>query len=328
MGFSPKLTVVVCIERGTLEKYAILLVRSLKKFGGFLSDSDLVLYNPRSYFRIGFDARQILKNEGVILVDQSLNKRYKYYDLANKVIACAHAEENYKADYYLFLDTDTIILNAPEEIIPTEGYQLSLKPVHVKGVGTTGKDNNSDYWHTLFKFFGIDKCGQYVISSLDHCKIWGYWNSGVICSTSNFGLFREWKANFEKMISSNLLPGHSLFFTEQVSLAITIHKFGLNVMELPLKLNYPLNFHDKLEEGKRIENINEISILHHHGQLNEKTIMNLGELVGDERKKEWVVQNLEELNIYPKMPGHKILSDVQNIEKRVYKLLNYWTRDF
>jgi len=100
----PKGCIIFCVEKGLLEKYTILSISSIQKFGGFLSHYDIYCFQPRREFPVSKNTKTALAKLGATFIDTPLNIKHRYYPIANKSIVCDYMARKYKYDQYIFLD--------------------------------------------------------------------------------------------------------------------------------------------------------------------------------------------------------------------------------
>jgi len=104
--YSLNAEIIICTEKGDLERMAKLLIWSLREFGGKFSNVPIYSYQPRKGHEVSGETMRFFENYEVELVDICFNQEYSHYPLANKIFACAHREQNTSADTLIFLDTD------------------------------------------------------------------------------------------------------------------------------------------------------------------------------------------------------------------------------
>ncbi len=85
-----KVSFIYCIEKGELEKQAILSIKSLRKNGGVYSKSRIYCVCPREKRCISKDSIEVLQNLGVNYIVKNLNYKYENYPLANKPLVCSN----------------------------------------------------------------------------------------------------------------------------------------------------------------------------------------------------------------------------------------------
>ena len=113
MSRPPDLAFVACIEPGALERQALLLFESIRRFGGALSECPIYALAPRAGFGVGRAVRERLVELRVSYTDEVLNTECFEYGSANRVFAAAHVERTTAHELLVVLDSDTLVLDEP-----------------------------------------------------------------------------------------------------------------------------------------------------------------------------------------------------------------------
>ena len=288
-----KLIFIICTEKGPLEKKSLLLVKSIREFAGKYKDFDILSFAPRAGYEISQKTQDEFDKLNVKHLNIALNTDYYDYPLANKPLVCAYVEENFESEYFIFMDSDKILLNEPIEFIFENEFDVALRPVDVKNIGSSGKgDQNNEYWEKLYDIVGV-KEKNYVMSTVGNEKILSYWNSGLISVRSGKNLFTQWKNNFIKVMDKKLTPSQGVFFVEQSVFAATVSSLELSVFEFSNMYNYPIHMQNNITEDKKIKNLNDIVTLHYHHMLdNEPLFESILDLFDSNEKKSFIQNNV------------------------------------
>lgn len=270
MGTVPKVVFILCTESGELEQMSMLLIDSIRKFGGNLKDSLICSFQPRKGKEVSKKTISFFEERNVEFIDLNLNKDFIDYPLANKPIVCSYAEKTINTDILIFLDSDTLFINEPIEFILSPKNDVSLRPVDVKNIGVRDiSDKNYSYWK---KLYSIAECNDisYVHTAVENEKIYSYWNTGHIIAKTSNNLFSQWEENFYKIMHSNIFPKSGIFYVEQSCFAATVSAKNLNVKELSNSYNYPIHLHHKLPLEKKIESLEAFTSFHYHKIFNNE----------------------------------------------------------
>lgn len=288
-----KLIFIICTEKGALEKKSLLLVKSIREFAGIYKDFDILSFAPRVGYEISQKTQDEFDKLNVKHFNISLNTDYHDYPLANKPLVCAYVEENFESEYFVFMDSDKILLNEPTELIFDDDFDVALRPVDVQNIGSTGEgDQNNEYWKKLYDIVGV-KDKNYVITTVGNEKILSYWNSGLISVKSEKNLFTQWKKNFIKVMDKELTPSQGTFFVEQSVFAATVSSLELRVYEFSNTYNYPMHMQNNIKQEKKIKNMDDIITLHYHYMLdNESLFKPILDLSYNDEKKFFIQNNV------------------------------------
>lgn len=316
----PKGCVIYCIEAGWLERNTLLSIASIRQFGGKLNDFDILCVQPRANFNISKNAKNCLAEFGADFIKAELNKRHSYYALANKPLVCDYVMKNYEYDQYVFLDSDTLVLNEPTNLFSFSG-DIAVCPVTHKGAGMLANSSTIDsYWSQLLHQLQIDTNDFPVIeTSLAKEKIIAYWNSGVILFNGRTTICEEWKALLMHVLDNRIYPNSEIFFTEQTCLSAVLLQPKYVVHDMSITSNFPLT--TKRKDQIDGINLDEIYVLHHYNNLSLIKNHQL-EIVG-EAKAEWIDAQLERFEIYPMSFMKRLFVDVKKFQIILKEKLSY-----
>jgi hypothetical protein len=319
----PSITFVICTEQGLLEPMSVVLVRSLRRFGGAFREAPVLSYQPRPGYEIAPKTLHALRQLGVTHLTEPLNEKHAHYPQGNKPPVCAHAERTVSTEFIVFLDSDTVVLNEPRALLLPASYDIGLRPSDKVGVATSGPtDRNYAYWHQLYQLLSVDPSlvGR-VATTVDQQTIYAYYNSGVMSVRREAGIFRQWNDNYERVMTSRLKPRQGVFHTDQTTLAATLTQQQSAVEILPPTYNYPFHLHHNVPLATRIESLGQAPLLHYHKALHypagESTLMSLA---GDEQR-EWLEEQIAYLRTV--MPS---TLPKQGPLKRLMGRLSAWLR--
>ena len=321
----PKGCIIFCIEKGLLEKYTFLSIASIMKFGGFLNQYDIYCFQPRKEFPISKNTKRVLSDFGVVFVDTPLNEEHRYYAIANKSIVCDYMVRNHNYDQYIFLDSDTIILNEPNFFLGTT-YDISVSPVYSKGIGIHRKtDNNYAYWQKLFDTAGTDAEKFTTVKTLlDQEEIFGYWNAGVIAINKQSNILKKWNDLVIQSLEKKIYPANGLYFIDQTCLAAILLGNDYAIETLPVNYNFPLA--DKMLNGLNDSGFNEIVILHHLSDLH--LFETYESVLCESYKYQWIQEKLKELKIHPSSLKFKLTRAKEKVIKGFKERLFYFIYKF
>lgn len=138
----------LCIEDNETRGQALLLIESLRAFGGRYAGSEVLAVAPRAGLGVDRETRTRLEELEVTYHEEPLNTICPEYGSANRVYSAAWAAANSGADTLFVLDSDTFFLDEPEPL--GDGWDLAARPVDVKGSATGGPgDPFEPYWQAI-----------------------------------------------------------------------------------------------------------------------------------------------------------------------------------
>lgn len=292
--------IIICTEKGEIENQSLLFVRSLRRFGGILANARIVSISPRPNYYPSSKTLQLLESQDVEVVVNNINKRFPDYGFGNKPQACSYVEQNYKAERFLFIDSDQLVINPPIDLLNNE-KELAFAPVDRKGVGTTGSDHNVDFWSRAYAQFGIENVRK-VRTTINDEEIYEYWNGGLMSVRASTDYFSTWNELLEKMIVDELLPEGKIAMSEQASIAITAQTMNLDIHQFPKGYNYPVHEHSIVTPKNKLKSVDEGFLLHYHRSFKTpfRSENQLISLIESHIERDWFFEQFKELAIYPR----------------------------
>jgi hypothetical protein len=256
---------IICTEGGVLEQESLLMVESFRKYAGSFNDAPLYSFQVRDKSGVSSETVNALKDLKVEHNKIVLNTKYPDYPLANKPLLCAYAEQTIEADILVFLDSDLVFFNEPQEFLLPPEYDVGIRPEHHKMIGSEGtSDPNEEYWMYLYEIAGVKNLDRYVTTTVDQCKIRAFWNSGVVAVRRSAGIFTAWKQTIEKLLEEGTSINLKNFYYEQSALSATICAKTSNIWQFSPGYNYPIHSHNKMPDSERLNSFEQITCIHDH----------------------------------------------------------------
>lgn len=284
---------VACIERGVLESQALLLFESIRRYTGRFRHCPIYAVSPRADHGISVSARSKLDELGVVHIDKILNVDCPEYGSANRVAAAAYVEQQHPHDTLVILDSDTLFLREPNEILLQPDVDVAVRPVAVKGMCTSGPTDPFDaYWRDLCRCCGVDYNQlPWTESFADRCRIKASYNAGLVIVRGKLGIMQRWSKFFFTSVREQLRPyAHDRHFrsgagwvepaasrlwgSNQAALSLAIWSTTRNVKELEPTYNYQLTHHEQIARRLRKRVFPNLVHLHYHWMLHDRASKN------------------------------------------------------
>jgi hypothetical protein len=289
----PDVGFVACIESGVLERQALLLFESIRSYAGCFRDCAIYALSPRRGFSISPKAHRRLAELGVTYSDTVLNTECPEYGSANRVAAAAYVEQEHPHEFLVILDSDTLFLREPNEILLRPNVDVALRPVDLKGMCTAGPTDPFDtYWRDLCRCCGVDYDEiPWTQSFVDRCRIKASYNAGLVVVRGKLGIMRRWANFFFASVRQSLKPyaeawrfragagfvepgASKLWGSNQAALSLAVWSSTSRVQELPPIYNYPLHLHGQINERIRDEIFPDLVHVHYHWLLEDEPSAN------------------------------------------------------
>ena len=251
---------VICIENNETRGQALLLIESLRTFGGRFAGSTVFAVAPRPGLGIDAPTRARLEALEATYHEAALNTVCPEYASANRVYAAAWAVRNCRADTLFVLDSDTLFVGEPEPLGPD--WDLAARPVDVKGPTSEGPgDPFESYWAAMCGLAGMAlEALPKVETVFDRRRVRASYNGGYTVVRRTSGILERAADLFTRSVNAGLRPyagvaGHRVFAStgevpprsaeywgsNQAALAIAAWSTTRQVRELDRRFNVPLH---------------------------------------------------------------------------------------
>jgi hypothetical protein len=282
MSETPDLAFVACIEVGVLERQALLLFESIRRYGGAFARCPIYALAPRAGLGVGRQAQGRLEGLGVDYIDRVLNTECPEYGSANRVVAASYIEATTSHELLVVLDSDTLFLREPVAIQLAGDVDVAVRPVDVKGMCTSGPGDPADaYWQELCEVCGVsyDEI-PWVRSYVDDLRCKASYNGGLVVVRRASGILCRWWDYFLASMRAGLRPrseavelrsstgrvapeASRLWGSNQAALSLAMWHTTRRVLTLEPTYNYPLHSHEALGE-RRARDFDELVHVHYH----------------------------------------------------------------
>lgn len=297
----------LCIENNETRGQALLLIESLRAFGGRFARCPVFAVAPRPGLGVDAATRKRLDELEAIYHEAALNTDCPEYGSANRLYAAAWAARTSPAETLFVLDSDTLFLGEPEPL--GAEWDLAVRPVDVKGATSEGSDDPFDsYWASMCGLAGMAiEALPFVETVLDRRRVRASYNGGYAVVRRSSGILERAADLFSRSVAADLrpykdMPGHRVFAStgavaprageywgsNQAALAIAAWATTRRVRLLDRRFNVPLH---ELADGARWSedwaNLGPLHLHYHwllragHRDLAYATMTRLG--VADER---------------------------------------------
>ncbi len=241
-----------------------LLIESLRKFGGRLGEYPVWIFFTDMKFADGFSDLGDIK-----LLQLEMDTVFRQYPLADKVIACAQAEEMAAwsgVQTLVWLNPDCLIFNPPELFVLGEQYDAAFRPVHIRNVGSLASEPLDGYWQSIYQVVKVDNAPYTVESFVDAQTIRPYLNTHCFSINPTKGILQAWRAYFSTLLLDKDFQDkfckdalHKIFLHQAVLSALVMKLIDQKrILWLPPEYSYPLHLQEKLPDSKRVKSLNQL----------------------------------------------------------------------
>lgn len=258
-------TVFVTMVRTASERTcADLLIESIRSFGGALSTCEIWLFeaNPQAA------PCKSLESMGVQVLPLCVPDSVEQYYFADKVYACARAEElaAERVQSLIWIDPGCLIIQPPLLFALDHSFDAAVRPVHIRNVGLTTTEPLDSFWKKTYEAVGVDDVQVTVESFVDGQQLRAYYNSHAFSVDPSLGLLSRWYECFEALVgdqdfqtSSCRDDLHQIFLHQAVLSALLASALEpARVRVLPPDYNYPYNLHQSVPLDRRAITLNDL----------------------------------------------------------------------
>ncbi|MEE9443528.1 MAG: hypothetical protein V3V99_12765 [candidate division Zixibacteria bacterium] len=229
------------------------LIKSIRKFGGEYRDAPFRIYVSPKVADSGSEILEQLKGLNAEYKIVNIPEEASWYFLSGMVFSAAAAENDAKdtAKIVVFLGSDTIILQQPDEFILADGVNLGYRPVMHRNISPLFADELDSYWSRAYEIMQIDPSTVFsMVTPADGDTIRPYFNAACLATRPEKGLFNKWTETYLRLCADSALKEECApeerrrIFTFQVALtgAILNNLDRNEIVEFSDRYNYPIFF--------------------------------------------------------------------------------------
>ena len=212
--------------RRDYEVQSLLLVRSLRAFGGDMADLPVWLFYPESS-PLAPSALEELTSLGVLFRPFKADEAFLKFPFAAKAAASAAAEDFAKQEGLLLAwhDRTGMIRQAPQAFQLPEDKVLGFRPTDIANIGSAYGKALSPFWAEICSQFRLSPEDLPAITTcIDRQRIHLYVNAGLLVVRPERGILRKWSEFFKRTYN---LPSFKRFYKENQANAIFMHQAAL-----------------------------------------------------------------------------------------------------
>jgi hypothetical protein len=243
---------------------ARLLIDSIRSFGGALSHCPIWLFEADS-LKTPCDS---LAGPGIHILSLSVPETIKHYIFADKVYACARAEELAagKIQSLVWIDPGCMVVNSPLLFDLGPAFDAAVRPVHIKNVGLGATEPLDVFWKKIYATVGVQDIQATVQSFVDGQTLRAYFNSHAFAVNPSLGLLCRWLEYFQACVCDQEYQlaacqgeRHQIFLFQAILSALLVTALDpQRIRILPHVYNYPYNLHPSVPIDQRARALNDL----------------------------------------------------------------------
>jgi hypothetical protein len=246
-----------------------LFAKSIRTFGGTLSECPLWVLMPESEHEISEELKEQLKSLGIKIILYEIDPDVLKFPFAGYVRAAAVAESlaKEKATFLAWMGMDTLILKGPTHLLLDDNKIMGYRPVHHTLIGSIYDKPVDLFWELIYEKCRVSSDKIFPMHThVDHNILRPYFNAGYVILRPEKGLLLTWWDYFKKLYKN---PSFEEFYKKNKLYSIFMHQAVLagvilsmtereKLQELPFTYNYPLHLYDESPSDLRPQNVNDL----------------------------------------------------------------------
>jgi len=215
MASPPDITAVCCVEFGRLEEQTILMVRSLREFGGAFASIPVLAVIGRRGAPLRKATIEEFRRLGVRVVkSKAADNPATWLNYANKVAAVATAEALAETSQITWFDSDIFVLQEPSAIRLAEGEELAAQCHHLPPAVLEGDETHVAYWTRVCALFGLEFADVPWTRAADHLPRQKLnFTSGVFTWRRGSGFAQSYSDAVRRLLDARIAQATGEFFT-------------------------------------------------------------------------------------------------------------------
>lgn len=248
------------------EKEAVLLIESLRSFGGKYANSLASIFSLRDKSL----AKKTLKNLEVLeaeTIEFEMDPASLNFPLAVVVHGAAAAETHLQgsSDMLVWLLPDTLILNEPSAFLLSSDRKLGYRPVHHQNIGSSFDQPLDSFWQRVYQHCSVPQEHIFRMETCYREVVRPYFNAGILVTRPKDGLMNDWLEAFQRTFKHpDFTPffkqrKYAVFMHQAILAGVVLKKFApIQLESLPESYNYPLHMHAGYPEPGRVKRLNQL----------------------------------------------------------------------
>jgi hypothetical protein len=208
------------------EVQSLLLVKSLRDFGGVMADLPVWIYYPEGQ-PLGGPALDALQDLDVELLPFPIDEGLRRSPFAGKTIAAGIAEERAEKEnvFLAWHDRTGFIRQAPFDFILAAGKTVAFRPTDIANIGAPAEGPLPEFWQKVLAHTSLTADDlPPITTAIDQKPLRLYVNAGLLVVYPAKRLLRTWA---ETLIQLYALPEFKPFYQQNQAYAIFMHQAAL-----------------------------------------------------------------------------------------------------
>ncbi len=251
------------------ESNTLLLVESIRSFGGALAESPVWCFVPDYGKQPSEPFKQRMSELHAELIPFEIDKEIARFFFAADIRAAALAESTAigKTQFLCWLASNTIVLREPTDFILAADKNLGYRPVHHTNIGSIFDEPVDEFWTLVYRSCMVPEHRIFPMKThVDANVIRPYFNAGILVTRPDNGLFKRWHDAFSEVYKAPEFAAlyekderYTIFIHQAILSGVILAFFGRGeIQELPPAYNYPMHLSGQDSTAARPTNIGDL----------------------------------------------------------------------
>lgn len=209
------------------EVQSLLLVKSLRDFGGVLASLPVWIYYPEGQ-PLGGPALEALRDLDVDLIPFPLAEGLRGFPFAGKTLSAGIAEDRAEKEEMILAwhDRTGFIRQAPFDFILPAEKAVAYRPTDIANIGAPADGPLPEFWQLVLSHFSLtaEDLLPPIMTAIDQKSLRLYVNAGLLVVHPKKKLLRTWADAFLQIYA---LPEFKPFYQQNQTYAIFMHQAAL-----------------------------------------------------------------------------------------------------
>ena len=254
---------------------SLLLMRSIRDFGGGFSEEPILCLYPESERGLPdafMDKAKQLKAEIQPFAPDNAIRNWFADHACAAAFAESHAQEN--SSLLVWLSPNAVVVQEPSAFLLSQDVSLGYRPVHHALIGSRSEEELDPFWKLIYELCGTPHNRAFPMKThVEDVRVRPYFNAGFLVVRPDRQLLREWKQLFASLVSDPRLESfyvkdrrYDIFVHQALLSGLILHKFSREeICELPPTYNYPVHLHKDDGTAQKPPTMDNTVVFRHEG---------------------------------------------------------------
>lgn len=198
---------VCCIEKGRLESQTVLMLKTLRKYGGNLANAPVFVVKGRVGSSIAPATLRLLRDLNATYVEAIAHNDAPWFNYSNKLAAVSFAQNNATTDLIAWLDSDVLVASEPTGLLLDSNTDFAARAEYLPPAVHEGTATYIPYWKAVCNLLGADFNDiPWIHLDVPAVRLRVFFNSGIFVWRRNTSFAKSYKSAFKTLLKSKLAP--------------------------------------------------------------------------------------------------------------------------